>query len=70
MRHYRLLAHRLLHHGLIGDGALHGAMLGGKGGRVFPRNGNGSILPFTGRSALAVPRMTGLLPIRLVTLLI
>ena len=42
--HYRLLAHRLLHHGLIGDGPLHGVMLGGKGWRIFPRNGDGSIL--------------------------
>ena len=42
--HYRLLAHRLPHHGLIGDGLLHGAMLGGKRWRIFPRNGDRSIL--------------------------
>ena len=41
---YRLLTHRLLHHGLIGDGPLHGAMLGGKRWRIFPRNGDRSIL--------------------------
>ena len=42
--HYRLLAHRLLHHGLIGDGPLHGAMFDGKGRRIFPWNGDGSII--------------------------
>ena len=42
--HYRLLVRRLLHHGLLSDGPLDGAMLGGKGWRIFPRNGDGSIL--------------------------
>ena len=67
---YRLPAHRLLHHGLIGDGRLHGAVLSSKGWRIIPRNRDRGILALARRPALAVTRMTGVLAIRLITLLI